>query len=199
MNKSNIALRFSPAMAGLFLCLMLTGCVTAKSPEQVTLAFWSALSEGDLEKAKSYATEDSRDLVSSSSRQGLENVSFETGRIIIDGEQATVETMIHAATDSTVPVETSTFLTVLTKTDEQWKIDYRKTQTNLSGNIFGGFFKSLEKLGEKFNKHLEQQMPKIEKELESLGNELEKQMDEFGDELEQAFPPEQPAEQPGTI
>ena len=200
MNKPALFLKQSPAFAGLFLCLMLAGCITSQTPEQVTLAFWTALSEGDVEKAKRYVTKDSRDLVvSSPSQQQLKNASFETGRIVIDGNHATVETLVHSTTDSNSPRETDTFLTVLVKEDDQWKIDYRQTLDNLSGNLLGGFFKSLQKLSEKLNKQLEQQLPKIEKELESLGNELEKQIDEFGDELEKAFPPEQPDKQPNSI
>ena len=152
-----------------------------------------------MKEAKRYVTEDSRDLVSSPPQQQLESASFETGRIVIDGDHATVETLAHSTSDSSSLSDTDTFLTVLIKEDDQWKIDYRQTLDNLSGNLLGSFFKSLQKLSEKLNKHLERQLPKIEKELESLGNELEKQIDEFGDELEKAFPPEQSEERTNSI
>lgn len=193
MNKSAYTLLHSPALAGLFVFLMLSGCAATHTPEQVTQTFWNALSEGDVEKAKRYATEDSRELVSKQSQQELDKASVETGQIIIDGNHATVETVLHAGPD------TETFLTVLAQEDGQWKVDYRQTLNNLSGNLFGDFLKSLKNLGEKLNEHLEQQLPKIEQELESLGNELEKQIDQFGDELENNFPPEQPGDGRNTI
>lgn len=201
MNKTACPRKESPVTAGLFLCLVLilASCVSAKTPEQVTLAFWTALAEGNMKKAKRYATQDSRDLVSSSAQKPLENTSYQTRRIIIDGDQATVETLIHRPTDSDENQDTDIFLTVLTREDGDWRVDYRQTRKNLSGNLFDGFLDSLQNLGEKLNKQLERQLPKIEKELESLGNELEKQMDEFGDDLEKSFPPENSNDQTNTI
>ncbi|MGR9051891.1 MAG: hypothetical protein ACU84J_04520 [Gammaproteobacteria bacterium] len=187
--------RKSPASAGLFLCLLLTACMTAQAPEEVTLAFWNALSEDDLEKAKSFVTEDSRGLLTSASRPRLQNTTFKTGKIVIDGDNATVETLINSKVGS----DSDTFLTVLVKKDGQWRIDYRETVDNLSGNLLGGFINSLQKLGDKINKQLEQHLPKLEQQLESLGNEFERQIDEFGDKLDEDIPPRPARKQPDII
>lgn len=199
MNKSAFVSSTSPVVTGLVIMLLLTGCVAADSPEQVTLAFWKALSAGEEGKAKSYATEDSRTLVSSSLPQ-LVNASFETGRIVIDGDQATVETRLHSATgtDPTAQTETETFETVLSKQHGQWLVDYRQTLDNLNGDLFNGMFKSLQQFGEKLNKKLDQHLPKIERKMQSFSDELEKQLDDLGNKLDKTDPPPKPPATPNT-
>lgn len=184
----------SPACAGLllFLVFLLSGCQLASTPEQVTKAFWTAISNGDIQEAEQLATEDSRSLLVSSAQEHLKVSTIETGKILIDGNIASVETIIN----SQDPKSKDTFLTELKLENEHWKIDYRKTLTNQSNNIFGGFFKSLQNFGEQLNKKLEQEIPKLEKDIEAIGNELEKQMDEFGRKLEEALPPPPKPKQP---
>ena len=75
----------SPAkLAGLF-CLLcfITACQTAKSPEQVTTAFWQAIAQGDLDTAKELASPETRQLVRNEPK--LENASLQIGQIIING------------------------------------------------------------------------------------------------------------------
>lgn len=187
----------SPVYAGLFLFLLaLTGCETAKSPDQVTLAFWTAVIDNDLEKAEGYATADSRSLVTSSTRDYSQIASLETGKVIIDGNAASVETVLKPQDES---VAARAFLTELVVENEQWRVDFRRTQNNMTGMLFDGFFRGLQNLGEKLQKQFEKQMPLLEKEIESFGEELEKQMEEFGRQLEKKLPPKQPEQRPDTI
>lgn len=187
----------SPVYAGLFLFLLaLTGCETAKSPDQVTRAFWTAVIDNDLEKAEGYATADSRSLVTSSTRDYSQIASLETGKVIIDGNAASVETVLKPQDES---VAARAFLTELVVENEHWRVDFRRTQNNMTGMLFDGFFRGLQNLGEKLQKQFEKQMPLLEKEIESFGEELEKQMEEFGRQLEKKLPPKQPEQRPDTI
>ena len=199
MNKTLEAFIKSPEPAGLFLLLLavaITGCEPVKTPEQVTLAFWRALSEVDLPEAESYLSEDSRGILTPSSLPAIKNASIETGRIIIDGNRATVKTQIRQENSTgSIPA----FQTALVQENEHWKIDYKQTLNNISGNVFGGFFKSLENIGNKLNEQLEKQLPIIEKGFDAFGKELEKQVDEFGRQLDKALPQEPPEKTPGSI
>lgn len=176
--------------------LMLTGCQTAKTPDEVTAAFWEALIEDKLEIAKAYATPASRDLVKK--EPNLENASVETGQIVINDPAASVETIITLTTNEEAG-KTLSFNTVLAKEHDQWLVDYRQTLLNISSQPFNGIIRSLKSLGDIFNKQLEQQLPLIEKQIESFGQELKKQLDEFGRQLEKPSPPDKQSPHPGTI
>lgn len=182
IKPSFTALTGPALLAGLIgLLLILSGC-QATTPEEVTTVFWEALLHGDIESAKKQATQETQPLVSK--QQPIESSSLRTGQITINGLNATVETII------TQNDKTLSFNTVLFKENDHWKVDYRQTLINISNEPFNGIIKSLQNLGEIFNKQLEQQMPLIEKEIESFGEELKRQLDEFGRKLEKLNPPQ---------
>lgn len=188
----------SPAyLAGLFIFLsLLAGCQSPKTPDEVTTAFWEALIDDQLGAAKDYATPASRDLVER--EPYLEEASVQTGQIVINGTDASVETVITTSTTDETD-KTLTFNTVLAKENNQWLVDYQQTLINISNQPFSGIIRSLKALGDIFNKQLEQQLPLIEKQLESFGQELERQLDEFGRQLERPAQPDKQSPYPGTI
>ena len=54
----------SPArLVGLFFALLLSGCQTGKSPEEVIALFWHELAQGQVENARKQATQDTQQLV----------------------------------------------------------------------------------------------------------------------------------------
>lgn len=187
----------SPVYAGLlFIIFALSGCESAKTPDEVTRSFWTALIDNDLATAESYVTDDSRALLTASSHDYSNITSLETGKMIIDGDIASVETILNSEDSSLRP---RPFETALVIENELWRIDYRRTRQNMAGTVFDGFFKSLQDLGEKFQNQFEKQLPLLEKEIESFGEQLEKQLEEFGRQLEKKLPSKQPEPQPDTI
>lgn len=206
----------SPAcLAGLFILLaMLTGCQAAKTPDEVTAAFWEALIDDKPEKAKAYATFASRDLVDR--EPYLKNASVKTGQVAIDGPTTSVETMITLAINDEAG-KTLSFNTVLAREHDKWLVDYRQTLTNISSLPFSIIIKSLQEIGDILHKQLEQQRPLVEKyidtfgrelekqlplikkQIESLGQELEKELDKFGRQLEKPRQPDRRSPYPDTI
>ncbi len=173
-------------LAGLFYVLVLSGCQTGKSPEEVTMRFWQTLAQGQIENAKKQVTEDSKHLVN---LQDIEkNSTIETGEAVIDDSNATVQTTI------TRHKKRITFNTVLVLENDTWKVNYLQTQMNISMIPLGDVLQSLQNLGGAFTKQLEKQLPKIQSEMESLGEELKKQIDEFGRSLD--TPQDQNAKKP---
>lgn len=192
-TKPLVALMKSPArLTGLFLiALFFSGCQTGKSPEDVTSQFWQALAQGQIDKAKNHATENSQQLVNS---QDIEkNSVIEIGEAMIENSDASVQTTIMRHK------KRITFNTVLLLEKDQWKVDYLQTQMNISMIPLGDVLKSLQHLGGAFTKQLEQQLPLIQKEMESLGDELKKQIDEFGRSLEKPQDPNAKKPYPGSI
>lgn len=184
MIKSLFNYPKSPALAGLFF-ILLAGCQNPKTPDEVTLAFWQALAANDLTTAQQFVTKQAADTLKPDTK--FQGASFSIGQIIIDGDQARVET-IASKTDNTESV----FTTYLVKQQDNWLVDYPRTEYSVTDNLFNGLFNSLKNIGENLNKQLEEQVPKLEKEMESFGQELKKQLDELGNELEKTFPPSQP-------
>ncbi|MGR8981851.1 MAG: hypothetical protein ACU84H_17415 [Gammaproteobacteria bacterium] len=187
----------NPALlAGFFiLAILLSGCQAVKTPEQVTAAFWQAMARGDVESARKQATQESRHLISR--QQNLENAEVQIGTIVIDGLNATVETILTLKKpENNKPL---TFNTALVKEKDQWKVDYQQTLNNLLNRPFAEIFKSLRTIGDTINKQLEQQIPLIEKEIKSFSEELIKELEEFNRQLEKNAPPQKQAPLPGTI
>ncbi|MDO9141149.1 MAG: hypothetical protein Q7U38_12575 [Methylobacter sp.] len=170
---------------------LLGGCQSLSTPEQVTLAFWQAMTEGDTGTAKKYATPETQHLVIQ--QQHLEGAALQTGVILIDGVNATVATVMTLKASENKKV--LSFETVLLKENDLWKVDYQRTLNNFLNLPFGDVFKSLHAIGETLNKELERQVPLFERQIKSFSNELIRQLDEFRRQLEKSIPPEkQPAQ-----
>lgn len=184
-------------LAGLFmLSFMLSGCQTVVTPEQVTLAFWEAMAQGNIESARNYATQETQYLVTK--QKNLEGASVKTGEVAIDGSNATVSTIMML--EKPESNKHLSFNTVLLKEHNLWKVDYQRTLNNLLNLPFGELFKSLQAIGNAINKELEQQIPLFEKQIKSFSEELIRQLDEFRRNLEKSIPPpEKQKSYPGTI
>ena len=205
MVTTKVLLQISPrhhatkslaGLAGLFsLLFMLSGCQAVLTPEQVTLSFWEAMAQGNLESARKHATQETQHLVTK--QQNLEGASLKTGEVVIDGSNATVSTILTLKKpESNKPLS---FNTVLLKEDDQWKIDYQQTLNNLSILPFGELFKSLRAIGDAINKELEQQIPLLDQQIKSFSEELIRQLDEFRRNLEKSIPPEKQNSHSGSI
>ena len=189
--KENLA-----GIAGMFsLLLMLNGCQTVSTPEQVTQAFWKAMAQGNLESAKKHVTGETQHLVTK--QQNLEDASLKTGEVVLGGQNAKVATVLTLKKPENN--KSLTFDTVLLKENDLWKVDYQQTLDNLLHQPFGEIFKSLLGIGEAINKELENQIPLFEKQLRSFSEDLIRQLEEFRRQLEKSLPPEKQQAHPGTI
>ena len=192
IKSNSMKLKSPTLLVGLFsVFLLLSGCQTGKSPEEVTTLFWQALAQGQIDNAKKFVTEDSQHLVN---LQDIETHStIEVGEAVVEETSASVPTTImrHKKRVS--------FETMLQKEQAGWKVDYLQTQMNVSMIPLGDVVKSLQNLGGAFAKQLEQQLPQIQKEMESLGEELKKQIDELGRSLEKPNNQNQVKPHPGSI
>ncbi|MFZ2313687.1 MAG: hypothetical protein WAV82_13840, partial [Methylobacter sp.] len=177
------------------LLLLLSGCQTVSTPEQITTEFWEAMADSDLDSARKYATRETQYLVNT--QQSLEDATVKTEEAFINGSNATVATLMTLKESEINDV--LSFDTVLLKENNQWKVDYQQTLNNLSLLPLGDIFRSLRALGETFNKELKQQIPLFEKQFKSFSEELIRQLDEFRRQLEQSVPPEKQKPHSGTI
>jgi hypothetical protein len=112
-------------IVGLFCLWLLVGCSKPTNPDDVTIAFWTALAENNLERAKYYSTEESVQFFD----KKLRNASLQIGKIKYDCDGATVETQITRQTADA----SSSFKTFLIRDlqEDRWKVDYPRTLENI--------------------------------------------------------------------
>ena len=123
------------------IAILLTACLGPTSPQQVTAAFWQATLSGDPQAAADYST------LSDSHRFdafGLDWSGYQAswGRIVIDGDTASVESSFTAADK-----EKRHFTTYLVKQQGTWLVDYSHTAKSVKGGLIGQLLDSISQLG----------------------------------------------------
>ena len=158
--------------------LLLAACTGPESPEEVSRAFWQAVIEQDAGEANDYST-----LVEDAGFDGYQRdwqgVELEWGRVVIDGQEATVDTVFSELPERAEPLETTTYLV---KKDGQWLVDYFRTGEALnSGPLWGDVMNQLEALGKDLKTELARHSDDLAREFEVLTEELRQQASEAGE------------------
>ncbi|MDX1757416.1 MAG: hypothetical protein R3175_15270 [Marinobacter sp.] len=170
-----------PTLALILSSLLLSACASPKTPQDVSAAFWQAIIENDAGDSTELST-----LVDEAAYDGYQRdwagVTLSWGRVVIDGNEATVETTIEGlAEEHGEPLETTTYLV---KLDDQWLVDYHRTGDALSGNrLFNQMVGELERFSRQLQARFHEQSSEAAIELERLARDLEKQMSLAGDRL----------------
>lgn len=162
--------------------VLLSACGGAESPEQVSKAFWQAVIEQDAGEANEYST-----LIEDAAFDGYQRqwqgVDIEWGRVVIDGQQATVATTIKGLPERDRPFETTTYLV---KKDGQWLVDYFRTGEALNnGPLWSGVMNQLEALGKDLQTELTLYSDDLAREFDALNEELRQQAADAGESFSQ--------------
>ena len=195
------------------LATLLGACTSPLTPTQVTDRFWRAVVSEHPAKLERYVL--ARDRALLNGEQALLPVaSYALGRVLIDGEQASVATTITLAGDTPVTLELDT---ALVREQEAWRVDYRRTAEALSARSdLARVIGQIGALGDTLRQGVEQSvddmrkaLPVIERELSRIEDKLRQQVpalrerfEDFARELEEALktPPSErePAPEPST-
>ncbi|MGO1233863.1 MAG: hypothetical protein ACTMHG_09090, partial [Marinobacter sp.] len=165
-------------LAALISSSLLTACGGSQSPQEVSRAFWQAVVEQEAGEANEYST-----LIEDAGFDGYQRdwqgVDVEWGRVVIDGNQATVDTTFRGLSDRQNPLETTTYLV---QKDEQWLVDYYRTGEALNdGPLWGDVVSQLEALGKDLQSQLTRHSNDLAREFEALREELSQQASEAGE------------------
>jgi hypothetical protein len=193
----------------LLIAVSLAGCQQATTPDQVAAGFSSAMKSGN--------SGDVRKFVSSHSANNetlgedvLAITDVQFGKIIIDGEVATVETTVSVESDSPVTVPLATRLV---RENSQWKVDYDATVGSIEiHSDLAMVLRRIREYGEGFADQLndslddmQQALPEIERELRNMEDslktqipELQRRIEAFAKSLEEAIVPKDGATAPAT-
>ena len=168
-------------------------CASKITPQEVTQSFWQAVEQ--------HKNQDLKNLISSAAdfddKRSFSVSDIQIGKVIIEGELASVETELVVLTEK--PFRT-TIKTHLIQIDGSWKVDYQKTIPALTqisaadkvlddikslGKIFSDSVgKSIEDLKAQWPA-LKQQLEELEADAEATIPELRKKLDEIKKKFEQ--------------
>ena len=186
------------ALIVLTLLATLLGCARPLAPQDVADRFWQAVITQHAAKIRRYVVE--RDQMMLKDDPEILPISeFELGRVVIDGDAATIETRITLDADKPVALKIDT---VLELEGERWRVDYATTVNdvstqsqlaqvigqieNLGGAVKNGIDKSMEEM-KKVLPEIEQQLSRIEAEIKQRMPELRERLEEFSKDLEESF------------
>ena len=174
----------------LLLPVFIIGCEDKLTPAQATELFWAAVQSGNEERVRKLASRETLDAVSDKGTSTPEIESWETGKILIDGERSEVETEL---TLSAKKPKTARIDTYLVMQEGHWKIDYASTMKQLDrGNEVGIALNRLDEISsdmiEKLDKSIDEfheAMPVIEEEISKIGEQLEEKVPEIRRRLDE--------------
>lgn len=174
-----------------WLCLFgLTACSSSAEQDarQVANAFWEAVLQDDMEKAKTLATWDSTQYLTLLHNKKLSARRFETGEMKIENGLAEVATVLYGGEkgDMQIPLRT-----VLTLHDNKWLVDVQKTLGSMVSGAMGAVVDQLNSFMQDSLKGLDSSLSEG---IDKLGKSLQDSMNELQNDL--AKPPEQPNEPP---
>lgn len=152
------------------LALLISACTGPNTPEDVTYAFWEAVVGNDADDAVKYST-----LPDVGEYDGFgrdwNGFTPELGRIVIEGDEASVETrLVPGENGGERPVE---FVTHLVRREETWKIDYARTASAVRGGPLAQLFGQLERLGKDLSDQFKATSDTFSAEMERLGRQLD--------------------------
>lgn len=173
----------SQRFISLFLtALILSACFRPESPQHVAQEFWKAVITHNVNDVVEYSTlVDTKNYTAFNKKwQGYQAV---TGKIIINGNQARVETELSQYNDTSK--NQHNISTYLVKQNEQWKVDYVRTAESMKPDAFGNFFGQLDKLGKNLSDTFKDSSDKFRIEMQRLENELKIFAQSSGDEAKE--------------
>jgi hypothetical protein len=117
----------NPRLIYIALCtclgLAISACSKPQTPQEVAADFWQAVQSGKPNKVKKHIS--AKDQITMESLQNvmpISNVSF--GKILIDGDVASVDTHVTLEGDRAMELPINTHLV---KENDRWTVDYERT------------------------------------------------------------------------
>ena len=163
-------LKYAFISLSLLLVLTISACNKPQTPLEVSQAFWQAVIEGNISDVVNYSTLGSEAGYSAFSRD-WSGMLPSWGKIIIEDHEARVHT--HISKPDAAQSEMLYFVTYLVRQDDQWKVDYDKTeQVVLASSAVSDFVNRITSIGNEISQQFEEASQTVTAELESLNDQL---------------------------
>lgn len=190
MNK--FGLRYISLM---FLLLLLSACLSPKTPQDVAQVFWESVVKNDAKDVVEYSTlVDVKQFDRFSKDWAGFQVSW--GRVVIDGDQASIESRFSKAGGS--EADNREFTTYLVRRNGEWIVDYVRTSEEVRGGVILDLLGALSDVGKELSAQLESAAKEFSNEMERMGKEFEehsesldqqasKSVEKFAEELQRSI------------
>jgi hypothetical protein len=172
----------------LLAALSLLAACTGGGEDAVTVAdnFWTALQNQDLETAKSYATEDTRESLTINEQASDQEVEVTLGEATEENGETTVETTIQTSGEGssmTMPMRT-----ILVMESGAWKVDVDRTMMSMFGGAMGemmeGMKGAMEGMGEAMAEGMEEGMKETGETVQDSSEEMAERSTDSSSESE---------------
>lgn len=148
----------------------LAGCSKPETPQEVTRAFWESLMEGDGKEVAELSTL-MEDTGFDGYAQDWNGVSTSWGRVTIDGDKASIVTILEGLEGS--DGETLQTTTYLVRVSDQWLVDYHRTGDALADRpVVDELMGKLQDLGDRIRSRFSDESDKAAREMERMAEEL---------------------------
>ncbi|MEA1888438.1 MAG: hypothetical protein U9N50_01480 [Pseudomonadota bacterium] len=162
------------------LALLLSACSRPESPLEVSQAFWQAVIEGNVPDVVKYSTLGSEEGYEAFSRDWT-GMLPSWGKIIIEEHTARVHT--HISKPDAAQSEMLYFVTYLVRQDDQWKVDYDRTEkVVLASSAVSDFVNRINTIGNEISQQFETASQTVTAELEGLNKQLKQLTESLGNQ-----------------
>jgi flagellar hook-basal body complex protein FliE len=175
---------------------LVAGCSKPETPQEVAAAFWQAVADDDAGDVVTFSTLSDPAGFDGYGRNWANAVpSF--GRVVIDGDQATIVTRLPA--DTGPEGERLELTTFLVRTQNHWLVDYQRTgDVILNPSPFDGLMGELGRLKNRLSEswalssdNLEASMNELARDFEAYSDAMSQQAEDaveaFGETLQKAM------------
>ena len=176
--------KYAFIILSLALALVLSACNKPHTPLEVSQVFWQAVIEGNVADVVNYSTLGSESGYEAFSRDWT-GMLPSWGKIIIEDHEARVHT--HVSKPDAAQSEMLYFVTYLVRQDDQWKVDYDKTEkVVLASSAVSDFVNQITAIGNEISQQFDEASKMVTAELESLNNQLIQLTENLGDQAASA-------------
>ena len=164
--------------------LALGACSAEKTAQQVHQAFWAAVISNDASSVVEYSTLSNTESYNAFSKN-WQNQQLHTGKVIIDNNKARIETTLSVIDSQ--PQQSLQFITYLVKQNENWLVDYPRTEKAMQPNAVSQLFGKLEQFSEKLSEQLDDSSEEIGTELDQMGEQLKDYSEEITEQASESI------------
>ena len=166
-----------PYSALLILCAFtLSACLSPRTPQEVAQDFWQAVIRNNASEVVENSTLDS---ISDYDQFSRDWTGYQPGwgEVRINGNQASVVSEFDSPANTAK--KNRKFRTFLVQRNNEWLVDYDKTNDDMRSGAFGNLLGKLDKLGEDLSKQLELSSEELNSEIEELSAKLKALSDDI--------------------
>jgi hypothetical protein len=156
-------------IACLMAAFVITGCASTSTPQDIAERFWRAVIAQDPSQVRRYVRPADEDLLKDG--LGLMAVTdFTLGRVVIDGDLATIDTHVTVRGERALELD---LVTRLARENGQWRVDFAATAHAVSRHSeLARLIDRIAQLGTQMRQGIDRSRSEIERVLPQLNAEL---------------------------